>query len=64
MQQTVWVDQDQCISCGICVVNVPEVFRFADNGKAEVYDQAGAPRERIQEGAVDSCPVSCIHWQD
>jgi ferredoxin len=64
MQQTVWVNQDECISCGICVENVPEVFRFADNRKAEVYDPAGASREKIKEGAVDSCPVSCIHLQE
>jgi ferredoxin len=23
----------------------------------------GAPDEKIQE-AIDSCPVSCIHWAD
>jgi ferredoxin len=63
MGKTVWVDQDECISCGICVEAVPEVFRFADNGKAEAYDPAGATEEKIQE-AVDACPVSCIHWQE
>ena len=28
-----WVDQDECISCGLCIDNLPGVFRFADNGK-------------------------------
>ncbi len=32
------VDQDACINCGLCVTNVPEVFRFAEHGKAGVYD--------------------------
>ncbi len=63
MQKAVWVDQDECISCGICVDSVPEVFRFADNGKAEAFDPAGAGEEAIQ-GAIDSCPVSCIHWKE
>lgn len=64
MKKTVWVDQDACISCGLCINGVPDVFRFADNDKAEVYDPAGAPEDTIQQEAVDACPVSCIHWQE
>jgi len=63
MQKTPFVDQDMCISCGICTGNLPEVFRFADNGKAEVYDPLGASEEAIQEQAIDLCPVSCICWE-
>ncbi len=62
MQKTPFVDQDLCISCGICISNVPEVFRFADNGKAEVYEPTGASEETIQQEAIDVCPVSCICW--
>lgn len=64
MRKTVWVDQDECISCGLCVNNVPEVFRFSDNNKAEAYDPEGAPEDTIQQEAIDICPVSCIHWQE
>jgi ferredoxin len=64
MGKSVYVDQDECISCGICVENVPDVFRFADNGKAEAYDQTGASAEKIRQEAIDICPVSCIHWQE
>ena len=63
MKKTVWVDQNMCISCGLCITNVPGVFRIADDGKAEVYDPAGAPEDTIQHEAIDICPVSCIHWQ-
>lgn len=63
MGKTVYVDQDACISCGLCIANVPDVFRFDDSGKAEAYDPAGANEETIQRQAVDVCPVSCIHWQ-
>ena len=62
MPKTPFVDQDMCISCGICISNVPEVFRFADNGKAEVYEPTGASEETIQQEAIDVCPVSCICW--
>jgi ferredoxin len=64
MGKTAYVDQDECISCGLCIANLPAVFRFADNGKAEVHDPEGAPEEAIQQEAVDICPVSCIRWQE
>ncbi len=64
MTKTVLVDQGVCISCGLCVTNVPEVFRFSAGGKAEVYDPAGAPEDTIQQEAIDICPVSCIYWQE
>jgi ferredoxin len=63
MRKTVVVDQDECISCGLCIESVPEVFRFADNGKSEAYAQDGAAEEKIQ-AAIDGCPVSCIHWKE
>jgi ferredoxin len=64
MKKTVSVDQDECISCGLCIENVPEVFRFADSGKAEAFDPAGASEVTIQKEAIDVCPVSCIHWKE
>ncbi len=62
MAKNVVVDQDQCISCGMCVGNLPDVFRMNDDGKAECYDPEGASEEEIQSEAIDVCPVSCIHW--
>ncbi len=58
------VDQDACICCGLCVNNVPEVFRLVDHGKAEVFDPGGAYENTIQEEAINICPVSCIQWQE
>jgi len=46
----------------MCVNMVPAVFRMADDGFAEVHDPSGATEEEIQ-GAIDNCPVNCIHWQ-
>jgi ferredoxin len=64
MAKQAFVDQDLCISCGICVNNLPEVFRFADNGKAECFNTEGASEGEIQKEAIDLCPAACICWQE
>jgi len=46
------------------VTNVPEVFRLAEHGKAEVFDPGGESEDTIQREAIDICPVSCIYWQE
>jgi len=58
------VDQEECISCNLCIDNVPSVFRLADNGKAECYDPNGSSEDDIEKNAIDVCPVSCIHWKE
>jgi len=61
MAKTHYVDQDVCINCGVCTDMVPDVFRTNDDDKAEVHNPDGASEDDIQ-GAIDNCPVSCIHW--
>lgn len=56
------VDQEICISCGLCVNSCPLVFRFNSAGKSECYDQSGADEAAIQ-AAIDGCPVQAISWQ-
>jgi ferredoxin len=63
MARQVIVNQDECISCGMCIDNLPDVFRFNDNGKAECFDSDGASEDDIQKDAIDICPVSCIYWE-
>lgn len=58
------VNKDECISCGICIGNLPAVFRFDDHGKSECYDPEGAGEAEIQTRAIDLCPVSCIMWEE
>ena len=62
MTKTVWVNRDDCISCGLCVSLAPEVFRF-EGGKSIAYNPAGAPAGKIQE-CIDGCPVGAIGWQE
>lgn len=57
------VNKGECISCGVCVDTVPSVFRFDEEGRAEVYDPNGADVGAIQE-AIDLCPVACIYWDE
>ena len=48
--------EEGCISCGACVGECPEVFRFGDHWLAEAY----AEDEEEAKAARDSCPVSVI----
>ena len=63
MVKTVMIDQDECISCGACVDTCPDVFRMNDDNLAEIFKADGASEEEIQD-AIDSCPVSCIKWEE
>ncbi|MDY0301230.1 MAG: ferredoxin [Trichlorobacter sp.] len=56
------VDQEVCISCGMCISICPGVFKFNDAGKSECYDPAGASESEI-ESAINSCPVQAISWE-
>lgn len=64
MAKEIWIDEDACISCGLCINNLPDVFRYNAEGKAECFDPEGATEEEIQRDAIDACPASCIHWRD
>lgn len=64
MSRVAWVDQGECISCGLCVGSIPAVFRFDENNKAVFLGLNGVPEAIIQAEAIDICPVSCIHWRE
>jgi ferredoxin len=64
MSKTVYIDETECIGCGSCVEICPEVFQMQEGEeKAEVIKPEGGPEDLIQE-AMDTCPVSCIHWEE
>lgn len=55
------IDRDGCISCGLCASTCPEVFRMADDGKAEVFkDPVPESAKGTAVEAQDNCPVSVI----
>lgn len=55
------LDHENCISCGLCVTTCPEVFRFAEDGKA-ITDGDTVPsgcKDAVDQAAI-ACPVSVI----
>ena len=60
----VFIDEEECIACGTCVELCPDVFQMNEEiEKAVVILPEGGPKECIEE-AIESCPVSCIHWEE
>lgn len=53
------VNKPKCIASGDCVETAPGVFRLDDDGKSEVYNQAGAPDSVIM-AAARGCPAKAI----
>lgn len=59
------VDQDTCISCGVCVSMCPDVFQFNDDEKS--YAIVDEVPEHLHDDAVatrDSCPVDAIDIEE
>ena len=55
------IDRDGCIGCELCVGNCPDVFRMADDGKAEAFvDEIPKDAEDAAMDAAESCPVDVI----
>ena len=64
MSKTVYLDEEECIGCASCVEICPDVFQMKEGDeKAEVIKPEGGPEDLVQE-AMDTCPVSCIHWEE
>ena len=55
------VDQDLCISCGLCVENCPDVFKWNEEGLAEVLEEIITPdKSECSLEALEDCPVEAI----
>lgn len=63
MAKDVYVDQDECTSCGQCADNLPEVFGMDDDDLAYVIKADGASESAVQD-EIDACPGECIHWKE
>ncbi len=58
------VDQDLCISCGLCVSNCPDVFSWNQEDKAEaVKSKVEEDLEDCVQDAADGCPTDAIETQ-
>lgn len=59
------VDQDLCISCGMCIDICPNVFSYNSDNKSIAID-TDIPSEYIAETqeSRDACPVDAISIED
>ena len=59
------VEQDGCISCGLCINVCPEVFSYNENDISEAI-KGDIPSDVVDkaEEAKDACPVSVIELYD
>jgi ferredoxin len=63
MARKLYVDEEECIGCGLCSELAPEVFQLNEEGISQVVASSEELRNSMQE-AIDECPVECIHWED
>lgn len=55
------VDQDLCISCGLCIDTCPDVFDWNDDGKADVrVNPVPEEHEDAANEAMEGCPTDAI----
>lgn len=61
----VFVDQDLCISCGLCISICDDVFSWNEDDKAQAID-LDIPEEFTEdvEEAVEGCPTEAIKYKE
>ncbi len=66
MDHRAWVDHDECVSSGACVLEAPEAFGYQDGPEALAVVLPGGAAlsdERLREVA-ELCPMRAIHLFD
>jgi len=59
-----FVDQDQCIGCGLCAGIAPEVFQMNAADKAAVVADTTAENRGAVAEAIEGCPVGAIREEE
>jgi len=54
------IDADLCTACGLCVDDVPEVFKMGDDVAEVIVDEVPGNQEDAVKDAADSCPSEAI----
>ena len=55
------INKKECIGCGFCVSQCPEMFRFTEDDKAESYSEPTKATEKDAQSALNGCPVNAIY---
>jgi len=56
----VWVDEDVCTGCGICVDKCPSIFELEDGVAFAATGVVPISEEGRVDDAADECPVEAI----
>ena len=54
------IDVDLCTACGLCVDDVPEVFKMGDDTAEVISGDVGSDQEDAVKAAAEDCPVEAI----
>lgn len=60
----VYVENESCIGCGLCVSLCPDVFKMNDSGKSEVKTNELSSLESEVKQCAESCPVNAIKIEE
>ncbi len=63
MGKEFFIDDQECLACGICAEICPDCFQFEEGMKTARVITFDCNEDLIRE-AKDTCPVQCIHWED
>ncbi len=56
--------KEECIGCGLCASECPEVFTMTDEGIAQAIEEEVGPEwEEAAQNAQENCPVSAIEQE-
>jgi pyruvate-ferredoxin/flavodoxin oxidoreductase len=58
--EPVWIETHECTACDECTTIAPGVFRYNEEGKAEVIDPKGGSYKDIVR-AAEKCTAGCLH---
>ena len=54
------IDADLCTACGLCVDDVPEVFKMGDDVAEPISGDVPGDQEDAVKAAAEDCPVEAI----
>lgn len=64
MARKLYVDEEECIGCGLCSEIAPDVFQLNEEGVSRVIASNEELHQDSIEEAINECPVECIRWED